>query len=153
MKHSKKYVLVDGYNIIHSWGYLSEGLSLEESRDRLISVLQNYRGFSKSEVIVVFDAHLVKGGCGGVCEMGNIKVVYTKETETADHYIERASRTMAKEYTVTVATSDNLEQLIILGSGAIRISAEDFLKEVNSTEKKIKKKIEENRPVKNNQLL
>lgn len=148
-------MLVDGYNIIYAWGKLKKiaDYSLEAARDKLLEILSNYAGVKGEHVIVVFDAHLVKGGIGSVLKYNNIEVIYTHEAETADSYIEKATRTLAESYAVRVATSDNLEQIIILSRGAYRISAREFQEEVRSIEQKIKKDIESKRPVKNNELI
>ncbi len=136
-----EYLLVDGYNIIFAWDELKEAAkeSLDLARELLINKLCNYCGFSKCELILVFDAYKVKGNMGEVERVHNINVVYTKEAETADAYIEKVTHELAKKHRVRVATSDNLEQLIILGSGAIRVSASEFLKEVNTAENEIRK--------------
>lgn len=141
-----EYVLVDGYNIIFAWDELKKAAleSLERARYMLMDILCNYQGFQKCEVILVFDAYKVKGNPGSVEHYRNIHVVYTKEAETADAYIERATYEIAKEHRVRVATSDNLEQLIILGHGAVRVSAREFLEEVESVEGRIARMIEEN---------
>lgn len=134
------YLLVDGYNIIFAWQDLLEASkhSLDAARELLINRLCNYRGFTNSEIILVFDAYKVKGNPGTVEKVHNIHVVYTKEAETADMYIERVTHELGKKHRVRVATSDNLEQIIILGAGAIRVSAREFLKEVEDTEREIK---------------
>ncbi len=131
-----EYLLVDGYNIIHAWDELKEmaKINLEAARRMLMDILCNYQGFKKCIVILVFDAYRVKGNPGSVEHWNNIHVVYTKEAETADTYIERATYDLAKEHRVRVATSDNLEQLIILGHGAVRVSAKDFRAEIESAE-------------------
>jgi len=149
------YLLVDGYNIIHASDELKSlaEASLELSRDKLIHILQNYQGLRKYEIIVVFDAHLVKNSLGEILNCGNLTVIYTREAETADNYIERASREMAAEYDVTVATSDGLEQIIITGSGARIMSARELLADIKDAELFIKEKLEAIRPIKNNQLL
>ncbi|MDE7243803.1 MAG: TetM/TetW/TetO/TetS family tetracycline resistance ribosomal protection protein [Oscillospiraceae bacterium] len=141
-----EYLLVDGYNIIFAWDGLKAAAqdSLERARYLLMDLLCNYQGFRKCEVILVFDAYKVKGNPGSVEHYRNIHVVYTKEAETADAYIERATYEIAKNHRVRVATSDNLEQLIILGHGAVRISAREFLSEVTETEKRIGQIIEHN---------
>lgn len=135
-----EYLLVDGYNIIFAWEKLNKlaSDSLDLARTELINILCNYQGFKRNEVIVVFDAYKVKGNKGEVEKTGGISVVYTKEAETADMYIEKATRKLGGKHKVRVATSDRLEQLIILGSGAIRISATEFLKEVEETESSIR---------------
>ena len=141
-----EYLLVDGYNIIHAWDELKEMAStnLEAARRMLMDILCNYQGFKKCIVILVFDAYRVKGNPGSVEHWNNIHVVYTKEAETADTYIERATYDLAKNHRVRVATSDNLEQLIILGHGAVRVSAKDFRAEIESTEGMISELIARN---------
>lgn len=135
-----EYLLVDGYNIIFAWDKLKKMAeeSLDLARNELINILCNYQGFKRCELIVVFDAYKVKGNKGEVEQVGGISVVYTKEAETADMYIEKATRKLGGKHRVRVATSDRLEQLIILGSGAHRVSATEFLNEVEETEKIIR---------------
>ena len=134
-----EYLLVDGYNIIFAWDELREIArnSLEAARDRLIDILCNYQGFRQCELILVFDAYKVKGNTGSVEKIHNINVVYTKEAETADMYIEKTTHELGKKHRVRVATSDSLEQIIILAGGATRISADEFLHEVKDAEKAI----------------
>ncbi|MCH5210212.1 MAG: TetM/TetW/TetO/TetS family tetracycline resistance ribosomal protection protein [Oscillospiraceae bacterium] len=134
-----EYLLVDGYNIIFAWDNLKEiaKSSLNSARDALIDILCNYQGFTQCELILVFDAYKVKGNTGSVEKIHNINVVYTKEAETADMYIEKTTHKLAGKHRVRVATSDSLEQIIILGSGAIRVSASEFLHEVKIAEKAI----------------
>ena len=129
-----EYLLVDGYNIIHAWDELKEmaKINLEAARRMLMDILCNYQGFKKCVVILVFDAYRVKGNPGSVEHWNNIHVVYTKEAETADTYIERATYDLAKNHRVRVATSDNLEQMIILGHGAVRVSAKEFREEIEN---------------------
>ena len=136
----KDYLLVDGYNIIFAWDDLREIAkdSLEGARDRLIDILINYQGFKKCEVILVFDAYKVKGNTGNIEKHAGISVVYTKEAETADMYIEKVTRELGKKHRVRVATSDGVEQIIILGGGATRVSASEFQKEVADAEKAIR---------------
>lgn len=151
----KEYLLVDGYNIIFDWedlNKISREQSLEDARDKLVAILSNYQGAKGIELIIVFDAHLVKGNKGSVEQMGKTYIVYTKEAETADNYIERITKDLVKDYTVKVATSDRLEQIIIMGSGAIRVSATELRADVRFTAKKVAKKIEEIKPIKNNML-
>lgn len=150
----KEFLLVDGYNMVHAWDNLKElaQVSLESARQKLLDILSNYQGFKNSTVIVVFDGYLVKGSIGTAYLYHNIYVVYTKEAETADNYIERVVHSLPKQYRVRVATSDAMEQLIILGQGATRISAKGLWDEVHQTEKKIRKSYIENRPPKNNML-
>jgi len=150
------YLLIDGYNIIHDWDNLSKlaETSLEHARDKLVAMVANYQGFRDIVAIIVFDAHKIRHGQENVVQHGNICLVYTAESETADAYIERAVQDLtraAKPYRVAVATSDNLEQLIIMAKGAIRLSARDFLTEIEAAEKEIRRKIG-HRPIKSNQL-
>lgn len=144
-KKGPEYLLVDGYNIIFAWEELSKLAhdNLDAARNRLINILCNYRGFKRCNLILVFDAYRVKGKHREVEEVDNISVVYTKEAETADMYIEKTAHTLAKDCRVRVATSDNVEQIIIMGSGAVRVSASEFLAEVTEVEKAIRKIIEE----------
>ena len=139
-KRGPEYLLVDGYNIIFAWDELrklSED-SLDLARTQLINRLRNYQGYINSPVIIVFDAYKVKDGIGSVEHYGGLLVVYTKEAETADMYIEKTTHTLSKQYRVRVATSDTLEQVIILGSGARRISASAFEEEVKNVERTIR---------------
>ena len=129
---TQEYLLVDGYNIIFSWKELNElaKKNMDSARYKLMDILCNYQGFKKCKVILVFDAYKVKGGVGSIQSYHNIDVVYTKEAETADQYIEKVTHEIARDNHVTVATSDALEQLIILGKGAIRLSANDLKDEI-----------------------
>ncbi len=135
-----EYLLVDGYNIIFAWSELNalakENLDL--ARNRLINILCNYRGFRQCNLILVFDAYKVKGNHREVEEIGGINIVYTKEAETADMYIEKVAHDLGKKHRVRVATSDGVEQMIIMGSGGIRVSASEFLEEVKLVEKAIR---------------
>ena len=136
----EEYLLVDGYNIIHAWdelGRLAEQ-DLDGARRRLMDILSNYQGWRKCRLILVFDAYKVKGNHGSVEKYHNIHVVYTKEAETADMYIEKTTYEIAREHRVRVATSDGLEQLIILGHGAQRISARELKYEVDEVERQIR---------------
>lgn len=135
----QEYLLVDGYNIIFAWPDLREltRTSMDAARMRLMDILCNYQGYSGSILIVVFDAYKVKGNPGSVETYHNIRVVYTKEAETADMYIEKTTKQIARKYRVRVATSDGLEQMIILGHGASRMSAEAFREEVERVNKRI----------------
>ena len=135
----REYLLVDGYNIIFAWDELNKiaAENLDAARKQLCDLLSNYRGFRKCEVIAVFDAYKVKGGQGSVEKYHDIHVVYTKEAETADAYIERATYEIGRRHRVRVATSDGPEQLIILGHGALRLSASAFRQEVEQVEGQI----------------
>ena len=134
-----EYLLVDGYNIIFAWDELQRlaAQDIAVARGALIDILANYQGFRKCRVIVVFDAYKVKGNPGSVQTVHGIKVVYTKEAETADTYIERATYELRRERRVRVATSDGPEQVIILGHGALRVSARAFHAEVEAAEGQI----------------
>ena len=126
------YLLVDGYNIIFAWEQLKElaAVNIDGARGRLLDILCNYQGIRKMNLIVVFDAYRVKGHDTEYLDYHNIHVVYTKEAETADRYIERFAHENGKKYDITVATSDGLEQIIIRGQGCRLMSARDFEKEV-----------------------
>ena len=134
-----EYLLVDGYNIIFAWDELNELAkeSLESARKLLAEILCNYRGYRNCEVILVFDAYKVKGNPGSVQKYHNINIVFTKEAETADSYIEKVTYEIGKKYRVRVATSDGMEQMIILGHGAERISARIFKAEVMDADSEI----------------
>ena len=128
----KEYLLVDGYNIIFAWEDLKElaAVNIDGAREKLMDILCNYQGFKKCTLILVFDAYKVKGNPGSVETYHNIHVVYTKEAETADQYIEKTVHEIGRKYRVTVATSDQLEQVIILGQGGQRMSARELLEDV-----------------------
>ena len=139
-KNRETYLLVDGYNIIFAWEDLSElaETNIESARDKLMDILCNYQGYKQCTLILVFDAYKVEGNLGEVLKYHNIYVVYTKEAETADQYIEKTVRRMGRGYDVTVATSDALEQVIILGQGAQRMSADGLKEEVELMQKEIR---------------
>lgn len=134
-----EYLLVDGYNIIFAWDELSALAheNLDAARQSLITRLCNYQGYHPCELILVFDAYKIKGNLGEVEKIHNISVVYTKEAETADMYIEKATHALGHDRFVRVATSDGIEQLIILGHGALRVSARAFHAEVLAVEQSI----------------
>ena len=136
----KEYLLVDGYNIIFAWEDLNElaKVNIEGARNKLMDILCNYQGYKKCTLILVFDAYKVEGGQGSVQKYHNIHVVYTKEAETADQYIEKTVHEIGKKYHVTVATSDALEQVIILGQGADRLSARNLREEIQSMKEEIR---------------
>ena len=140
-----EYLLVDGYNIIFGWEELNRLAkeNLELARTRLINILCNYQGFKRCNLILVFDAYRVKGNHREIEKEHGITVVYTKEAETADMFIEKTTHELGRDHRVRVATSDNVEQIIIMGNGAIRVSASEFLAEVNEVENAIRKIIEE----------
>ncbi len=134
-----EYLLVDGYNIIFAFEELKNLAkdNIDAARDKLMDILCNYQGFKQCEVVLVFDAYKVKGGKTNIEKYHNITVVYTKEAETADMYIEKATKQLSKNKKVRVATSDALQQMIILGHGALRISAQSFEREIKEIEKAI----------------
>ena len=136
-----EYLLVDGYNIIFAWDELNalSKESLEAARHRLMDILCNYQGFKKCVLILVFDAYRVPGSPGSIEQYHNIHVVYTREAETADMFIERVTHEIGKSRRVRVATSDGMEQVIILGHGALRVSARMFHEEVQEAEKEIRR--------------
>ena len=136
----EEYLLVDGYNIIFAWDELRElsEIDLAAARGRLADILCNYQGYRKCTLILVFDAYKVEGNPGEVAKYHNIHIVYTKEAETADQYIEKTVRKISKHHSVTVATSDALEQVIILGQGARRMSAAGLKEEVELALKEIR---------------
>ena len=131
--------------MIFSWDFLKEQATdnIEGARSALINILCNYQGYKKCNVILVFDAYKVKGNGREVEKINNITVVYTKEAETADMYIEKASYKLARNNKVRVVTSDALEQLIILGNGALRVSSREFLFEIQQAEEEIRNIISE----------
>lgn len=135
-----EYLLVDGYNLIFAWDDLNALAkdNVDAARHQLINLLCNYQGFCQCEVILVFDAYKVKGNPGSVEKVHNISVVYTKEAETADMYIEKVTHELGKKHRIRVATSDALEQMIILGHGALRVSAAAFRTEVEQVGKAIR---------------
>ena len=131
-RSQEEYLLVDGYNIIFAWDSLKElaQVNLDSARGRLMDILSNYQGYRRMHLILVFDAYKVKGNPGSTVRYHNIDVVYTKEAETADQYIEKVTHEIGHRHHVRVATSDGLEQLIIMGAGAVRVSARELQEEV-----------------------
>ena len=139
------YLLVDGYNVIFAWDALrrlADG-SLDAARRRLMDILCNYAGYKRCVPILVFDAYKVRGGAREVEKYHNLYVVYTREAETADMYIERATHELAREHRTRVVSSDGAEQIIVMGHGALRVSARAFEEEVNAVEKEICEFLEE----------
>ena len=137
---SKHYLLIDGYNVIFAWQELKElaEVTIDGARGRLLDIMCNYQGMTKCELIVVFDAYRVAGHETEFTDYHNIHVVYTKEAETADQYIEKFAHDNAKKHYVTVVTSDGLEQIIIRGEGCMLISAREFEQEVRDAEEKLR---------------
>ncbi|MCI5868154.1 MAG: TetM/TetW/TetO/TetS family tetracycline resistance ribosomal protection protein [Dorea sp.] len=150
----QEYLLVDGYNVIFAWDELKElaAVSIEAARDKLMDILCNYQGFKKCVLILVFDAYKVEGYALEIQKYHNIHVVYTKEAETADQYIEKVVHQIGKKYHVTVVTSDGVEQVITMGQGGTRISSRDFLEEVEMTRKLIQEEAEKHKESDRNYL-
>ena len=141
-KKIKEYLFVDGYNIINSWDRFKnlKKAHLEEARNELIEIMMEYRHYSGIEIIIVFDAHLVRGNYGTQENYSGLEVIYTKENETADQYIEKKLDEIGRIKTVRVATSDWMEQQIILGRGGTRVSARELEMEVFNQKKMMKRK-------------
>ncbi len=135
-----EYLLIDGYNIINAWRDLFnvDGEPLEDCRDRLANILSNYQGLKKINIILVFDAHMVKGSQQKEYYFDNIKIVYTKENETADNYIEKFVHRLGNIHTIWVVTSDYLEQTMILGNGGIRMSPRELREEIQTASRNMK---------------
>ena len=151
-----EYLLVDGYNIIFSWPELNEFAengNLDAARMKLMEMLSNYQGYYKNTVILVFDGYKVKNNPGTVEKYHNIYVVYTKEAETADQYIEKTNGSLARTHQVRVATSDRMEQVIILGQGATRVSARELQKEMEEMKVEIRKDYLHPNRLKTNRLI
>ncbi len=136
----KEYLLVDGYNILYAWDELRElmKITVDGARQRLMDMLCNYQAYRGCQVIVVFDAYKVPGGTGSAFDYHNIHVVYTKEAETADQYIEKFAHEMGRKYRVTVSTSDGMEQLIIRGQGCLLMSSTDLREDMERVGQQIK---------------
>ncbi|MGV8983514.1 NYN domain-containing protein [Clostridium sp.] len=149
-----KTVFVDGYNVINSWPNLNmiKDYSYESSRQQLIDTLQNYTEFKGYKMFIVFDAHMVKGSLEKKEKKGNLFVVFTKEGETADKYIERMVNNVGRKSEISVVTSDSLVQQVTFQRGATRMSSIEFYYEVISIEKKIQKKTENKYLEKRNSL-
>lgn len=140
VERKEKYLLVDGYNIIFAWPELAElaKMNIDSARDALIDICCDYQGSKGYTLILVYDAYKVKGNQGSVQKFNNIYVVYTREAETADAYIEKTVHQMSKKYDIIVATSDGLEQMIIYGEGAMRMSAREFKNEVDYERRRLR---------------
>ncbi|MCR1898686.1 NYN domain-containing protein [Irregularibacter muris] len=138
----KSFLIIDGYNIINSWSALQDRAqySMEEAREKLIEMLANYKAYKGVEVIIVFDGHLVKGNSGTKRTINEIKVVFTKEHQTADSYIEKRVYQLSRLHFVQVATSDWAEQQTVLSSGGTRISARELEKEVMFAQSRMRKR-------------
>lgn len=155
VRRVEEYLLIDGYNIIFAWEDLKElaKVSIDGARGRLLDILSNYQAIRKCHLIVVFDAYRVQGHTTETVDYHNIHVVYTKEAETADQYIEKFAHENREKYQVTVATSDGLEQIIIRGQGCCLLSARDLLEEIHKTNEIVQEQYLENQPTGRNYLL
>lgn len=144
-QRNKDYLFVDGYNIINYWEDLRKlsVINLEDTRNKLIDIMSEYATFTGEKVILVFDGYMVKKSPGAIYEINGIIVVFTKEFETADHFIERQLHEIGRVRKVRVATSDNVEQQIILSRGGIRISARELEMEVNIVKNNIQRRTSE----------
>ena len=154
-KYIPECLLVDGYNVIHAWPELKELAkdNLDAARMRLIDIMCNYQGYKKCILILVFDAYKVKDNIGSTTKYHNIYIAYTKEAQTADMYIERATHELASKYNITVATSDALEQLIVLGQGGKRISSRELRLEVAQLDQEKLEEFRRKQPKSHNYLL
>ena len=142
-----EYLIIDGYNVIFAWEELSKTAEsdLALARDILTRIVCNYTAFKKCEATIVFDAYKRRGGEGSEEQCGNVKVLYTKEAQTADSYIEKTSKELVDKHTVRVVTSDLEQQYVVLGNGALRVSAKEFRREVENTTAEINETIEKAR--------
>jgi Predicted RNA-binding protein containing a PIN domain len=149
-----EYLVIDGYNVINQWTdiFNLKKEPLEDCRDRLLNMLSNYQGYKKIEVIVVFDAYLQKGGQEKIEMFDNIRVVYTKEGETADSFIERFVYLNGRSNTVKVVTSDFMEQIITMSSGGIRVSPRELRMEMH-TDIKSASEAGNQTPIKHNTIM
>lgn len=143
-----QYLIVDGYNIIFAWKDLKElaEKNIDSARDRLLDILSNYQGSKNCHLIAVFDAYKVKGHLGEETDYNNIRVVYTKEDQTADAYIEQLAHKMGRKYDVTVATSDGMEQITVLSQGCKLMSASELKTDIEHFNNQVRKKLENNIP-------
>ncbi|KLU64220.1 tetracycline resistance protein TetO [Desulfosporosinus acididurans] len=138
--NKEEYLLVDGYNVIHAWPELKElaDSNMDGARMKLLESLSNYQGIRKCQIIVVFDAYLVQGHLEEIIDYHNIHLVYTREAQTADQYIEKFAHDNQKKYNITVATSDGLQQIIIRGEGCVLLSARELKAEIEETYERTK---------------
>ena len=140
----KEYLYVDGYNVINAWNIFKDIDDLEYARDILIKTMIEYKHYTKINVIIVFDAHMVKGNAGTKEVIDGVEVVFTEENETADHYIEKSLEDNIFKK-IRVATSDRMEQQIILGKGGIRMSAKELEAEVAAYKRLVNYKIKKDK--------
>ena len=153
-EEEEEYLLVDGYNIIFAWDELRElsKITIDGARQKLMDILCNYQAYRKCTLILVFDAYKVTGNTGEALDYHNIHVVYTKEAETADQYIEKLAHRIGRRNRVTVATSDGLEQLIIYGQGCLLMSARDLKEDIERVRRLIREEQEKFGPPGKNYL-
>ncbi len=150
-KKGTPFLIIDGYNVIFAWEELSglAKVNLDSAREAFLDILGNYQGYKKTGMVVVFDGYRVSGNPGNKLDYDNIKVIYTKEAETADRFIERTVFEMGREYDVTVVTSDRPVQMAAIGDGARRLSAREFHQEVVNTSEEIREKLKRQQRSKN----
>ena len=148
----RRLLVVDGYNVLNAWRPSLRSENLSDAREELTQRLMNYAGYTAQQVVLVFDAWMSDRMQRTTEVLGPVTVVYTRKNETADHYIERVVTSMPKHYKVRVATGDGLEQLIIYGQGAIRMTARELWNEVTAAETELRERFIRNRPPKNNIL-
>ena len=150
-----KTIFVDGYNVINSWPNLKKkkDVSFEGARQTLIDIMHNYGVFKECNIILVFDAHKVQGSLEKIEIINkNISVVFTKDGETADAYIEKKVNLLGRKCEIVVVTSDNLEQQTVFQRGAVRMSSIEFYNEVIKVEKSITIKVNKNKPTHKNSI-
>lgn len=143
----ESYLIVDGYNVIFAWDELKElaQVNLDSAREAFIEILSGYQGYRKMGILVVFDGYKVKGNPGTQLKQAGLDVVYTREAETADRFIEKTIFELGREYKITVVTSDRPVQMAALGDGAARMSAREFYREVTGTSEEVRRKLESQR--------
>jgi len=144
-ENKEEYLLVDGYNVIHAWPELKElaDENMDGARMKLLDCLSNYQGIRKCQIIVVFDAYRVQGHLEEVIDYNNLRLVYTREAQTADHYIERFAHSNQDKYNITVATSDGLQQIIIRGAGCALLSSRELKLEIEEANRRVQKEYQE----------
>ncbi|WP_312353418.1 NYN domain-containing protein, partial [Aminipila sp.] len=144
-ENKEAYLLVDGYNVIHAWPELKElaDENMDGARMKLLDCLSNYQGIRKCQIIVVFDAYRVQGHLEEVIDYNNLRLVYTREAQTADHYIERFAHSNQDKYNITVATSDGLQQIIIRGAGCALLSARELKLEIEEANRRMQNEYQE----------
>jgi len=149
----KEILFIDGYNVINSWPNLQTYIkdnNIDEAREKLIEILAEYQAYKKIEIVLVFDAYKVKDSIRKKEKFNNLEIVYTKEKETADTYIERNLDLLGRKHRVTVATSDNTLQQLVLSRGGIRISSRELYYEIKNTKAEIRRK---NQKIKNDDFI